>query len=575
MKFLVALTPYSCFECLYDLPGDICLLPLSPQSYLRALRSDFRVVRGGPRLDLSEETQLQLRVTDLIARNIESASVDPQLTDTYLLSVIASNQIYWEMSIEANSKKGAFDAFVHAACGDFAACTGSQLDLMLSLTLSSLLSDHEILSADRFIHGSSKEGSLRHSIGALANDHGQKLLDAFVQNLSSRSSTAVNPKSWSNTRALVGKHLLVAQGGKVQKWIRTSRARSDITLIDYDQIVDSAESNANLVNSLIPLPSSTDGLLRAYAQASAQTSASVLRDWGRSGKIQGGSSILFDAPYQAGSYQLMRLAERKGVNVAFLPEGCTTYSGQSEPFGRHVTVCDQAITRFVVDSDEYERWKKKPECQKSVRISGYLGYSSSVRPIPASVKALWQLRRFVYRSSTGRKKIVFLSVDVLAKVSNKGRFGQPAYIETIDDVQAIAESILDDGCVLVCKAKDAEVANFLKMQFAGQRFFCFVDTPWALLAMLSDVSITRQSSIGWEAEQIGLPVALYNFHNYPSNYEADGRLRAPVFGTPGAITQHVLESPARKNRLWRFLVELVRERRKKNLIVDDWLGESN
>jgi hypothetical protein len=511
---------------------EVFALPLTPEA-------TWAVVKGGlpnalPRWGRSYNRQLALNdaAEGLVSGILQKGLPHERASDDYELAVLASNIVIWREQIRAVAGTADFTSIAIPALScrkpQSSSSHSNPYDHLLRLVLAEelkALGQGSNLSSPTYDQRLEGPG-----LPMLGNSH-IGLTTSLRRSVrravraARRHITGIRRRARLFGRDAEVRVLVIAQPSKVSKLRAVRDARIDIVFLDY-QDLHSLFVGGGERSFACDSCESVDAFLRDLAIARAReriARVDVIESLAR-----GAWDVLItDAQHDVAVGQLVEASLEVGKRVAVIPEGCISYTGRLTPFAHGLFLRDARLTRFALDQRQRDFWERQDLAQKEVLVSGYLGDTNLPMTQRSRLTAAKLNRRLRQLGRPADTPVAFLTFDTFLTNSEAGRFGQSSLSEALLDLLAIVNALVDHGVIVIARARDHRLADELGQAFVGKSALFTSRIPWQLLARRADVVLTRDSSIGWEATQLGLKVLLWNFSDYPGF--AEEALSGPRF----------------------------------------------
>lgn len=330
------------------------------------------------------------------------------------------------------------------------------------------------------------------------------------------SSTVWNtqPASLAKAKCRV---LVLAQEGKISQLATHRRPWIDWQHLSYGEFHKLCDAREENYCSASNEPSS-QGLVARYAAVSesAVTRAkSAVRKLAESSAV----ALITDAQHDLFVRPLVEEFLRSGKAVAFVPEGCSAYSGLLEPFGESLYLRNDGVTRFVIDEHQQRHWAAHSEAQGKLLVSGYLGNTlPSQSGIVRFVRSIRRRRLQRYLTSSERP-VATLTLDAFLSQWEVARVGDYSMSERLQDYVDLLRRLDQEDINVIAKSRDQLLIQLLKERFIWRHTYFTTSTDWQTCVEVSDALVTRDSSVAWEAVRCGVPTIVFNLADYPSTAE--------------------------------------------------------
>ena len=198
--------------------------------------------------------------------------------------------------------------------------------------------------------------------------------------------------------------------------------------------------------------------------------------------------------------------------VAFVPEGATAFVGGLEQFSESAFISqNKDVTRFVLNEDVRDLWMSRGVKPTNVMVSGFLGNTLSTNLLARTIDTQY-LRYLIWQTGDyGNSNRVFLDFSAFLGQGEVGSFGWLTHSERLRQLINLTECLLDGGYFVIAKTRDDNIRRIIEERFEGQSLVITFLIPWQSLVDASRVTITRDSSLGWESLVRGKPVLIWNF----------------------------------------------------------------
>jgi hypothetical protein len=537
-------------------PSDVDVLPLTPEASLEAWRSGMNVVYPEWGRSYLRQLELQAKTAELTRRVTEELKLGPDDFDDYGFTILASNVVLWRELIRF--------ALAAAPCGcvvlprnidrPFPAKAFGTLEEERTWTLAAL--------ACQVVREETREVQVRATAipgrgpifpARFLDLQSLRLVSGSVMSRSMRTAgrvrRALAPSRsqrarWHATMPLgrpeslnARQVLVLAQPNKVTELLKISVPGVEWRPMSYGDLYAMCDLPEPGPLLLCEPTLSSDRLLREYASSSGRR-ISASKDRLRC-LSQGPSAVLMtDGQHDPLVRKLVSEFTMAGKKVALVPEGCVAYTGKLAPFGTAGSMMREGVTRFVIDEYQLAHWARIPKAQGAVLVTGYLG-DTEIPSSPLRRLRRARLARQINRVASQSKALVAtLTFDAFLSEIELGRFGDQGRSDLLKDLITIVDALDRAGVTVISKLRDRVLTQSMRDHFKGRRALFVTDTDWQTCVSLSDVLITRDSSVGWEAANSGVPVIVWNFSDYPTFVE---EALKGVLGHRGTIVRSTAE----------------------------------
>lgn len=357
---------------------------------------------------------------------------------------------------------------------------------------------------------------------------------------------------WLGARSQSGV-VVVAQKGKVAALLAAAPRR----LVDYMTYEEFDREIASGGQSILHLQlpsgtSSTDGAWKALAalistrrRASASVQKFISRGW---------RALITDAQHDPRIREIIAEGAVQGKKIAVVPEGAVSYSGRWKDFAGTLVFAEHPdLTRFVLSAADARSWSSDKSAQTRVTVSGYLGDTKPEGKVRTYLYSGW-IRRLRDQVTTDEEQVVaLLSLDSFFTPFEVPRLGMIGESEILEHSTQILDALTSDNIVVFAKGRDPRILGILEQRFAGKPVIWTSTLPWNRLVSFSDVTVVRDSSIGWESLTLRKPVVVWNFSDLPSLGETTLEGMHPDwvrFATSPALVAHDVRQLADAHRNW-------------------------